>query len=198
MEKADIPRTLVDLTRGRFKGKVGMAAPLFGTTRGHFAALRSLAGDVAVDAWLEALKANGLRTYDGNAAVVRAVNLGEIDVGLTDFDDVVAGKANGWPIEAAFESQGVAPAMEDIAKFAQLATGMGSIMTPNTVALVKGARHEANARELIDYILSAEVERALAKSESANFPVRPVLALEFPELLAARRTMVDWEKVAER
>jgi iron(III) transport system substrate-binding protein len=40
------------------------------------------------------------------------------------------------------------------------------------VALVAGAPHPAEARKLIDYILSPAVEEALARSASANYPVR--------------------------
>ena len=48
--------------------------------------------------WAQGLKANGLRLYDGNSSVVRAAANGEIDVGLTDTDDVYSGQKQGWPL----------------------------------------------------------------------------------------------------
>lgn len=194
----DVPRTLVDLTRERFRGKVGMAAPEFGTTRGHMAALRSLVGEEHVEAWLAVLRANGLRIYDGNATVVRAINLGEIDVGLTDHDDVLAGQQNGWPVAAAYEAEGLTPTDEDKARFGPLAAGTGALMTPCTVGLVKGARHLQGACDLIDFLLSSEVERLLAKSGSGNVPIRAAVAAEFPQYRVPQPTFVDWESVIDR
>ena len=49
----------------------------------------------------------------------------------------------------------------------------GSIMwIPSTVALIRGGPNPDQARRLIDFLLSAEVERALAESDSRNVPVR--------------------------
>ncbi|MGD9688413.1 MAG: extracellular solute-binding protein [Phycisphaerales bacterium] len=192
---ADVPRTLVDLTRPRFKSRVGIASPQFGTTRGHFAALRTLAGESPFDAWYAALKDNGVRLYDGNASVVRAVHLGEIDVGLTDHDDVLAGQANQWPVAAAYEAAGVQATPDELQRFGPIAGGMGTLMIPNTVALVRGARHLQNACRLIDFLLSPEVERDLARSSSGNVPVRPALATEFPNLAVPAPLVIDWEEV---
>lgn len=192
----DVPRTLADLTQGKFKGRVGMARPEFGTTRGHIDALRLVAGDAAVSAWLDAMKANDLRLYDGNSAVVRAIAHGEIDVGITDRDDVNAGKANGWPVAAAFETRG------DVTKagaspMGLLAVGTGTFMTPSTVAILRGARHVLAATMLVDFILSADTERMLAGSDWASVPVRPAVAREFPALAVPEPLMVDWESVVD-
>jgi iron(III) transport system substrate-binding protein len=40
------------------------------------------------------------------------------------------------------------------------------------VALIRGAPHSANARRLIDYLLSREVEAALARGDSRQIPLR--------------------------
>ncbi|QKK07177.1 MAG: solute-binding protein [Planctomycetota bacterium] len=89
------PSRLRDLTGDRFRGRVGMARPRFGTTRGHMGALLATAGTAVFRAWLEAMAANGLRLYDGNSTVVRAVTEGELDVCLTDTDDVWAQQLPG-------------------------------------------------------------------------------------------------------
>ncbi|MEZ6232654.1 MAG: extracellular solute-binding protein [Phycisphaerales bacterium] len=98
-----VPRNLGELTDPAYRGRVAMARPEFGTTRGHLAALIESEGAAAVEAWLGAMKANALRVYPGNSSVVRAVAQGEADLGLTDTDDVWAGQRNGWDVEAAFE-----------------------------------------------------------------------------------------------
>ena len=51
----------------------------------------------------------------------------------------------------------------------------GSLLIPNTVALIKNAPHPEEAKQLIDYLLSAEVEQKLAASDSRQLPLRPGL-----------------------
>jgi len=93
------PRRLGDLLKPELKGKVGLARPQFGTTRTHMAALLTQFGEEKFEAFLRALKANGARIYDGNSMVVQAIAQGEISAGLTDSDDVQAGKAEKWPVD---------------------------------------------------------------------------------------------------
>ena len=160
---AEVPETLRELTGGVWKGRVGMAHPAFGTTRGHMAALAARWGDAEYEAWLAAMHDNGLRIYDGNATVVRAVANGEIDVGLTDTDDVWAGLVNGWPVKAVYEVE-------------EGATGVrwwseGPMAVPNTAALIKGGPNPHGAQVLLDWILSPACEEMLARSDSHNMPV---------------------------
>jgi len=51
----------------------------------------------------------------------------------------------------------------------------GTLLIPCTVALLTGAPSPGNGRKLIDFLLSAEVEELLAKSDSGNIPVRAAL-----------------------
>jgi len=137
------------------KGRVGMARPQFGSARLSVAAW--CFEPVRGRALLTGLRDNGLRLYDGNASVVRALAQGEIDVGLTDSDDVHAAKAQGWPVD-------FAPAKS---------TNMDLWITfPMTVGLVRGAPHRDQARQLIDYLLGERVDRAMAKSEGKWVPIR--------------------------
>ena len=52
-------------------------------------------------------------------------------------------------------------------------TGIGTLVMPNAVALVKGAPHSEPGKKLIDYLLSRQVEEKLAKSTAAQMPLRP-------------------------
>lgn len=159
----EVPETLRELTDRVWKGRVGMAHPAFGTTRGHMAALAARWGDAEYEAWLAAMHANGLRIYDGNATVVRAVANGEIDVGLTDTDDVWAGLVNGWPVKAAYE---VEEGALDVRWWSE-----GPMAVPNTAALVLGGPNPENAKVLLDWILSPACEELLARSDSHNMPM---------------------------
>jgi iron(III) transport system substrate-binding protein len=183
------PETIVDLADAKWKGRIGMARPAFGTTRSHMGVLADAWGNQGLKTWLEALEANNLRLYDGNATVVRAVRLGEIDVGLTDTDDVWAGQRNGWEVDAIFEKQGI----ERLGL-----TSTGPVLLPNTVAMVAGGPNPDNAARLIDYLLSERVETLMARSDSRNIPVHPNLQERFKPLMVEGAAEIDYEAVAER
>ncbi len=190
---ASFGATLGSLTDPSLRGRVGIANPRFGTTRAHMGAILAAAGEEAFVAWLEALVANDVRVLPGNSDVVRAVATGEIYVGLTDTDDVYAGRARDWPIGLRFEALGMASG--DDAD--PIVDGMGSVLIPNTAALVAGGPNPANARVLLDYILSPRVERLLAESESGNMPVHPRLAEEFAGLRIPDASGVSMGEAAE-
>lgn len=199
VKAGDVPRTVGDLVNPRFKGKVGMARPRFGTTGGHMGAILSIYGEKSFRPWLAAMKANGLRLYDGNSAVVRAVATGELLAGLTDTDDVHAGKRNGWPVELSFERNDLAAMATASFKpgVEALRVGAGPLLLPNTVALVKGGPHAAAAKRLMDFLLSPEVERLLAQSDSHNIPVHPDLAKEFQAFAPPEPCRVNLDQVAD-
>jgi len=158
------PTTLAELTKPEWKNRVGMAHPEFGTTRGHMGVLCTSWGPEAFEAWLVAMRDNGLRLYDGNASAVRAVANGEIDVCLTDTDDVFGANRNDWDLDLVFEASDAGT---------DAWPSFGPMVMPNTVSLVKGAHHPAEAGELIAYLLSGKTERLLAASDSRNYPVLP-------------------------
>jgi iron(III) transport system substrate-binding protein len=185
--KDEPPRTLQALTEPRLKGRIGMARPQFGTTRGQMGALLAAAGEPAFRAWIQGLRANGVRLYDGNSAVVRAVAYGEIDAGLTDSDDVYAGQREGWAVDRTLAPAGFPPPAPPIP----------AMLLPNTAALVRGGPHPEQGAGLLKFLLSPDAERLLAKSESRNIPWRPALAKELGlELPAGLASLPDLDKAA--
>jgi iron(III) transport system substrate-binding protein len=161
VDGADVPQSEFDLAQGRWAGRIGMARPQFGTTRGHMGFLLASCGPERYRQWLEGLKAASVRLYDGNSAVVRAAAMGEIDAGLTDTDDVYAGKRERWPVEMVYPARGEGRCPP------------GVMLVPNTVAIVKGGPRPQAAARLLDFLVSERAERMLAQSESRNFPVHP-------------------------
>ncbi|HLY12030.1 MAG TPA: extracellular solute-binding protein [Planctomycetota bacterium] len=168
------PRTLSALADPKWRGRVAIANPLFGTTANHFAAL----GETEALRLAAALKANGVRVVGGNSHVRDLVASGDCDVGLTDSDDVWIGKDRGDAIGLVYPDQ----------------EGAGTLAIPNSVALVRGAPHEENARRFIEHLLSPETERFLAASPSRQLPVRPSVSVELSKI----RTMaVDWGTLSD-
>lgn len=174
LKEEEVPTRLAGLGEARFKGRLGMARPEFGTTRGQMGALLYAHGERVLGDWLAALKANDVRLYDGNSAVVRAVGTGEIWVGLTDNDDVEGGKRNGWPVAMVPIGNHLLAVTHDRAGSGTVSHfPEGALQTPCTVAVVKGAPHGESARRLVDFLLSGEVEAMLAASEWKTNPVSP-------------------------
>ena len=91
---------------------------------------------------------------------VQALSAGRADICMTDSDDVWVAQRRGQPVDMIY------PAIE---------SGGAIMWIPNTVALVRGGPNPDQAKRLIDFLLSAEVERALAQSDSRNVPVRTAL-----------------------
>ncbi|MGV6815031.1 MAG: extracellular solute-binding protein [Phycisphaerales bacterium] len=159
------PTTLAQLTDPAYKGRVGMARPQFGTTRIHMAMLADQWGTENLSAWLNAMKHNSIRLYDGNARVVQAIALGEIDIGLTDTDDVWAGQDNGWKVDLNYETHS-----DD-----ENNPSLGPTLIPNTVAIIHNAPHPQLALQLAEFLVSERVEEMLYHSPSHNTPVHPAL-----------------------
>ncbi|MFH1726622.1 MAG: extracellular solute-binding protein [Elusimicrobiota bacterium] len=182
LQKEAVPISILDLTDPRWKNEVGMANPLFGTTASHTAAIMHLWGRRKGALFFENLKANGIKVFPGNSTVRDMVANGEIKAGLTDTDDVWAGLDQGKPLGMIYPDQ----------------EGIGTLIIPNTVALIRGARHPDQAKHLIDYLLSREVEEALAKGRPRQIPLRsgipvPEGVLRYDQLKAMA---VDLSQVA--
>lgn len=156
---ADYPKSLHDLLDPKWPAdKVAIAYPLFGTTATHAAALYAAWGPEKARRFFEQLRARGVRIVPGNSVVRDLVANGRAMWGLTDTDDAAGAIARGAPVTVVFPDQD--------------GEGLGTLVVPNTVALVAGAPHPEQARALIDYMVSREVERRLVESGWCHVPVR--------------------------
>lgn len=160
------PSTWTELVSPRWKGRIALADPRFGTTRSHFGAMKCYWDERAMpgyfEAFAEGLAENGPKVVtSGNAGVVDAVARGEADVGMTDTDDVFAAKARGLKVAMVFPRHA-----RDAA-----AAGGGTFVIPNTVAVVAGCPHPEAAQRFVAFMLSASTERALASVEARHAPL---------------------------
>jgi iron(III) transport system substrate-binding protein len=154
---------------------LALAKPLYGTTLTHYAVLWQRWGREPLIAWHRELRQRGAREMNGNGAVKDAVAAGVCAVGFTDTDDFFAAQDARAPVT-----------MRPI----RLDDG-ATICIPNTVAIVRGTPREADARQLVDFLLSAETELALARSKSRQIPLGPVPADQVP---AEVRELAEWAK----
>jgi iron(III) transport system substrate-binding protein len=138
--------------------RVGMAMPLFGTSATHAAALYAARGPAAARAFFARARARGIRIVDGNSVVRDMVADGRLLFGITDTDDACGAVARGAPVRVVVPDQRPG--------------GLGTLVIPNTVALVAGAPHQVEGTALIDHLLSRDVEAALVTAGWSHVPAR--------------------------
>ena len=105
-------------------------------------------------------------------------------VGLTDTDDVNVAIEDHQPIAMVLPDR----------------NGLGVPVMPNMVSLIAGAPHPEEAKKLIDFLLAAESERMLAKSDAVQIPLRPGVEPppSLPALDSIKPMTLDYQRVADR
>jgi len=173
--------------------RLAIAVPIYGTTLTHYSRLWEAWGADRLQAWDADVRRRGAKFVPGNGRVMTLVAEGLCDFGWTDTDDYFVSRDDGKPVA-------MLPARVD----------GSTIVIPNTVAIIKGCRHPAEARRLVDFLLSAQVELELARSQARQIPLgldvspetvpeevralQPCIqeACELRSLLAAREACLSW------
>jgi iron(III) transport system substrate-binding protein len=181
--KGESVTTVEQLANPALKGRVGIANPAFGTTSGHIAALFVSWGAPRAEQFLRDLKANDVKLLGGNGEVVKQIAAGNIHAGLTDNDDIDAMLREGGQLK------GVPARTKD---------DPGTLAIPCTVGLVTGSKRPAEAKQLIDYLLSAEVEQKMVAVNFAKASVRQsqagsiaAMKVDYAEIAKAMPRAVD-------
>lgn len=184
--EADRPKSIEDLADAKWKGRAGMAKPLFGATATHAACLFAYWGPARAEAYYRKLKQNEVEILPGNKQVAVDVSAGKIAFGIVDTDDALEEVEHGQPVAIVYPDQQPG--------------GMGTFFFPNTLSVMKGCPHPEAARQLIDFLLSPAVEAALAAGPSAQIPLNPNVTekvrLETPRTVRAMK--VDFSAAADQ
>jgi iron(III) transport system substrate-binding protein len=183
LTETEVPQSIFDLTKEQYRGKVAIANPLFGTTTFHLAALFTAVGDVQAKQFLADLKSNDVVIATSNGDVKKRVVQGEIACGLTDTDDAWEAIKEGADVGFVFLDQ----------------QGIGSLIMPNTVNLIKSSPHPANAKQMMDYLLRRETEVKLAES-CAQMPLHKGVETgeNLPSLDNIVPMKIDYDKTANK
>jgi iron(III) transport system substrate-binding protein len=201
-QKSQPTRDKVEALFREHPDRAVVADPLYGTTLTQFTVLWQLWGPERLKSWWADLRKRGLRQVAGNAPAKDAVAEGVCEIGWTDTDDFFEALDDKKPVAMLpyFVSD---PKAGDKKKY--------TIIIPNTVGLIRGCPHKAEAQQLVDFLLSAQTELALARSKSRQIPLGPVdnqqipsevreLAQSVPQgydlrtLETARRECIEWLK----
>jgi iron(III) transport system substrate-binding protein len=157
MPESDRPKGLADLIDPRWKGKIAIAKPLFGTTATHATCLFAAWGDEKAKAFFSALKQNEVQVVSGNKQVATAVGSGQALFGLTDTDDAIGEVDAGQPVAIIYPDRGEHE--------------LGTLFIPNVLSIPKGAPHPVEGEALGNHLLGPEAEGKLASGPSAQIPL---------------------------
>jgi len=153
---ADRPSSIYDLADPKWKGKCVIAKPLFGTTASHAAVLFAELGEETAKKLLTDIK-NNAAIEGGNKQVALKVASGQFAFGMTDTDDAIIEIENGNPVVIIFPDQAE--------------NQLGTLLIPNTIAIIKNGPNPERAKRLVDRLLMPDVEERLAKCASAQIPL---------------------------
>ena len=175
------PKSAFDLVDARFKGEIAAPKASNVSFRDWVSAIRLERGDAFARDYLEGLERNELELLDGHGEVRKAVGEGEFDIGLVNHYYVELSKREGAKVDAAYTDQ-----------------GKGEFGVPFNVAsagITKSAQNAANARKLVDFLLTPAVQRRFA-ANNYEYPlldglepapgVRPLDELELTGVPLAR------------
>jgi iron(III) transport system substrate-binding protein len=171
-----LPVSMMDLANPEWAGKIGIA-PAGADFQAIVSAVLSLRGPDATAQWLRGLKENA-RIYQGNSAIMRAVNQGEITGGIIYhyywYGDRRESGTNSRNVELLYFGN------EDPGAFLSVSGG----------GVLQSSRYPAEAQQLLGYITSARgqqvlsdsnaMEYAIASSVPAHPMLKPLAELNYP------------------
>lgn len=157
--RADLPKSVFDLTGPQWKDKVGVA-PTNGSFQAFVTALRVQHGDAKAKEFLTGLKANGALIRESNIQIVQEINDGKLATGLVN---------HYYVFEQAKEKGITADQMK--AKLHFFTGGdTGALVNVAGAGVLKKAATDPDAKALIDYLLSTEGQTYFA-NETFEYPL---------------------------
>lgn len=150
-----LPASIVDLPTTDVGGSIGWA-PTNASFQSFVTALRVTAGEDAARAWLEAMIETGPVTFDGNGPVLEAVGTGELAVGIVNHYYLYQARKETPDIAAEnyFFPDG----------------DIGSMINVAGAGIIAESGQEAQALEVIDYLLGEQAQTYFAE-ETSEYPL---------------------------
>ncbi len=180
------PKSILDYTNEKLKGKGVIANPLFGTTTSWVASLFTVWGDEKAKEFMEQMKNNEVKISTSNGESTTLVLNREFVFSLVDSDDSTNAIRGGKQIRQVYPDQEQG--------------GLGCLVLPNAAVLIKGGPNSENGKKLIDYLLSPETERKLAFADCAQIPLHKGVQTppDVRKIENIKTMKVDYGKVAEK
>lgn len=156
LSEADLPASVLDLADPAWKGRLGWV-PTNASFQTFVTAMRRQLGDEATKAWLEAVRANEPRAYEGNSAALQAVAAGEVDAALV----------NHYYL---FQAQREAGDALPVANHFFTGGDPGALVNVAGVGILSTADHPVAADRLVRFLLAEEAQRYFS-DETFEYPL---------------------------
>lgn len=189
VNEADLPLSLVDMTKPEWKGQVGWA-PSNGSFQANITAMRLMLGEDITRQWLEDMIANEAVIYESNDGITQAVINGEIAAGLVNHYYV-------------FEFKEQIPDAPIAIHYFQ-AGDVGMLVNVAGAGILNTSKHPGLAQRLLLYLLGNNAQRYFAEKTGeyplvagveGNAAVKPLSEIQGPEIdlsqLADLQTTLD-------
>lgn len=183
VSEKDAPRSILELTDPKWKGKLAIAGTRERTTLAWATALIAAKGEASTRDYLKGLHANALKILTDNTEVWQGVGRGEFAIGLTNSPNYYLAKRMDLPVGIVYPDQD--------------ASGLGTPVNPNVAAVIKGAASPEAAHKFIDFLLSPEGQRILVTQDYEIPLVDNADAGEVLPLKSIKRTAVTAQRLAD-
>jgi iron(III) transport system substrate-binding protein len=160
---------------GKDLSRMAIARPLFGTTLTHYCLLWHADAGRTLKAWHAETRRRGLIEVPGNSTVKNLVARGTCDLGWTDTDDFFVALDDGHPV----------------AMLPVRLPGGQTVCMPNSVAIIRGTPRLADARLLVDFLLSEQTELDLARCASRQVPLGAIDEASLPADVRRLRPLIE-------
>jgi iron(III) transport system substrate-binding protein len=157
LKPADLPKSLLDLAQPKWKGKIGFS-PAGADFQAIVSAVVATKGEAAAAQWLKGLKANG-KAYQGNTAVMKAVNAGELEAGVIYhyywYKDRAESGANSKDTELHYFGN----------------QDPGAFVSISGAGVLKAGEHQKEAQQLVEYLTGKDGQKILADSGAMEYAI---------------------------
>lgn len=182
--EADVPDSVFALTDPKWKGRIGIA-PTNASFQSFVTAMRVQVGDTRTRQWLSGLEANEPRIYEGNAPIVRAINDGQVALGLV----------NHYYLHELVKELGP----DKVVARNHFPTGgdPGALVNVAGVGILQSTTHPAAAARFVNYLLSPPAQRFFAE-QTSEYPLVAGVAppTDAPELSTIQSPAIDLADLA--
>ena len=166
IKDADLPASILDLANPAWKGKVAFS-PTGADFQAIVSAVLTTSGEAATKTWLKGIKANGI-VYDGNSTVMKAVNSGEVEVGVIYH--------YYW-----YADQAESGANSDNTKLHSFGSkDPGAFVSVSGAGVLKSSGKKSDAQKFLTYLNGKIGQQALADGKAFEYPLNPAVAVKSP------------------
>ncbi len=184
IDESDLPQDTADLVDERFAGRIGIA-PGNASFQAFVTALRVLDGEDAAEEFVQALVDTEAPVFDGNGAILDAVDSGELPMGLINhyysFEQAAEVGADNMTAQLHYLRDG----------------GAGALVNVSGSGVVSSTDRSEDAVAMVDFLLSEQAQEYFA-GETYEYPMIDAVptAAELPALEELDAPEIDLDDLA--